>query len=54
MSMEQQYYSDRLREKGITECAFHAGQPDWPECPDCKVLFEMDQENRMDAEREER
>ena len=51
---EQQHYSDRLREQGTAECQYHPGNPDWPACEDCQALYEADQENRMDAEREER
>lgn len=51
---ERQHYSDRLREKGQAECPYHEGQPDYPLCPDCQGMREAYEENRMDAEREER
>lgn len=51
---EQEYYSDKLREKGIAECEWHEGLPAWPECPECQAAYEADQENLMDAMREER
>lgn len=36
---EQQYYSDRLRERGITECEWHEGHPKF-ECPECDAAYE--------------
>lgn len=49
---EKEYYSDRLRERGVAECDWHPGLEAWPSCPECQAMYEADQENCMDAMRE--
>lgn len=49
--VEQEYYSDKLREQGIAVCEWHEGLPAWPDCPECQAMYEADQENRMDEMR---
>jgi hypothetical protein len=50
---EQEYYSDKLRERGITECEWHEGRPKF-ECPECDAAYDAYQEMLGDMDREER
>ena len=51
--IEQEYYSDRLREQGIAECEWHPGLAK-ADCPECQAMYEAHMESLMDQMREER
>lgn len=51
--IEQEYYSDRLREQGLRVCEWHPGYAEL-DCPECFAYYESYMEDLMDAMREER